>query len=151
MTFEQSPVGESASNGKAERRVQVVEDLLRTLKAALQGRLKAKIPMAHPIMKWLIEHTASILNRFVVGDDGQTAYQRLHGRRANKKAAEFAEKVLYYVPRRLRTKMMLRWRVGLYLGVADHSGEHWIGVWNGDVVRSRSVVRVVEGARWKTD
>ena len=54
-----------------------------------------KVPMDHPALLWLIEHTASILNRFVVGSDGQTAYQRLHGRRANKKAVEFGEKLFY--------------------------------------------------------
>ena len=37
---EHSAVGESASNGRAERTVQAVEDLLRTLKSALESRIK---------------------------------------------------------------------------------------------------------------
>ena len=98
IAFENYPVGESQSNGKIERRVQAVEDLLRTLRSALMSRLKVKLPMDHPISKWLIEHTASIMNRFVIGKDGQTAYQRLHGRRAHKKAVEFGERVFYYIP-----------------------------------------------------
>ena len=97
---ESSAVGESASNGMAERAVQAVEDLLRTLRSALMSRLKVKLPMDHPISKWLIEHTASIMNRFVIGKDGQTAYQRLHGRRAHKKAVEFGERVFYDIPRK---------------------------------------------------
>ena len=48
-------------------------------------------------------------------------------------------------------RMALRWRIGIYLGVADMSGEHFVGVRNGDVVRTRSVVRIVESARWKPD
>ena len=80
-----------------------------------------------------------------------TAYQRWHGRRANSKAVEFGEKVFYHVPKKLRSNMQLRWRIGIYLGVAGHSGKHYIGTWTGDELRTRSIVRVVEQARWKTD
>ena len=96
LVFDKSPVGESQSNGVAERTVQSVEDLLRTLRGAFIGHNKMRVPMDHPAMLWLIEHTASIFKRFVVGDDGQTAHQRLHGRRANKKAVEFGEKLLLH-------------------------------------------------------
>ena len=61
---ELSAVGSSASNGRAERTVQAVEDLLRTLKSALESRIQSRIDSKHPIMRWLVEHTASILNRF---------------------------------------------------------------------------------------
>ena len=101
LVFEKSAVEESQSNGFAERTVQSVEDLLQTLRGAFLGHSKMKAPMDHPAMLWLIEHTASILNRFVVGDDGRTAYQRLHGRRANKTAVESGEKLFYYMPRKL--------------------------------------------------
>ena len=55
------------------------------------GHTKEKVPMDHPAMLRLIEHTASILNRYVVGDDDQTAYQRLRGQRANKRAVDIGE------------------------------------------------------------
>ena len=51
VALEQSPVGESQSNGIAERKIQAAEDLLRAMRAALQGRLKMQIPMRHPIMQ----------------------------------------------------------------------------------------------------
>ena len=75
----------------------------------------------------MIMHAASVMNRYVVGRDGRTAFQRLHGRRASNKAVEFGERVFYDIPRKLRAKMNLRWRLGMYLGVAPHSGEHLIG------------------------
>ena len=93
MALEQSPVEESQSNGIAERKIQADEDLLRTTRAALQGRLNMQIPMRHPIMQWLMENVASVMNRYAVGNDALTAYQRLHGRRATSKAVEFGEKV----------------------------------------------------------
>ena len=151
LILEQSPVGESQSNGVAERQIQAVEDLLRTMRGALMHRLQTRIVATHPLFQWLILHVASVMNRFVVGRDGKTAFQRLHGRRASSKAVEFGERVFYYIPRKLRAKMSLRWRLGMYLGVASHSGEHLIGTWNGDVVRTRSIIRVVESAGWTLD
>ena len=151
VILEQSPVGESQSNGVAERQVQAVEDLIRTMRGALMHRLQCRITATNPLFQWLVMHAASVMNRYVVGRDGRTAFQRLHGRRASSKAVEFWERVFYYIPRKLRAKMSLRWRLGMYLGVASHSGEHLIGTWNGDVVRTRSIVRVVESARWSTE
>ena len=107
--------------------------------------------MDHPAMLWLIGHTASILNRSVVGDDGQTTYQRLHGRRANTRAVEFGEKLFYYIPRKLRTNMSIRWKIGMCVEVAPQSGDHDVGTWNGDDIRTRSIVRVAESSRWATD
>ena len=151
VILEQSPVGESQSNGVAERQLQAVEDLLRTMRGALMHRLQCRITATHLIFQWLVMHVASVMNRYVVGGDGRTAFQRLHGRRASSKAVEFGERVFYYIPKKLRAKMSLRWRLGMYLGVASHSGEHLIGTWSGDVVRTRSIVRTVESARWSSE
>ena len=89
---ENSAVGESASNGKAERTVQIVEDLLRTLKSALESRINSKIPVSHPIIRWLVEHCATILNRYSVNKEGQTPYFCFHGKRATDRVVEFGEK-----------------------------------------------------------
>ena len=61
---ESSAVGESPSNGKAERAVQSIEDMTRTYPSALEDRIRAKIPTQHPVMRWLVEHAASMLNHF---------------------------------------------------------------------------------------
>ena len=50
---ENSSVGESQSNGRAERAVQEAEDMLRCTKLALVERVDAKVTSATPIMKWL--------------------------------------------------------------------------------------------------
>ena len=60
---EYSAIGESASNGRAERAVQMIEDQARTLKSALETRIGARIGSTHPVMAWLIRHSAIILNR----------------------------------------------------------------------------------------
>ena len=66
-----SAVGESASNGNTEKAVQQFEDLLRTLKATLEVRVNARVPADHPLMRWLVQHVASIFNRQSTNKDGQ--------------------------------------------------------------------------------
>ena len=47
-----------------------------------------------------------------------TPYQHLHGQRNKGKTVEFGEEVFYYVPKRLRSKMSLRWSLGTFMGPA---------------------------------
>ena len=148
---EYSAVGSSQSNGRAERAVQTVEDQLRTLKLALEARLNRRLPATHAVFRWLVEHVASLINKFKAHEDGQTAYQAMHGRRASDKVVEFREQVLFSVPKKLRSKLCRRWRVGTYLGVANASNEHYVGLQNGNVLKARSVVRVIRASRWSAD
>ena len=59
---EKRAVGESPSNGKAERAVQSVEDMVRTYLHAFESRIKTKLPTSHPVMRWMVEHAAAMLN-----------------------------------------------------------------------------------------
>ena len=151
MVPEASAVGESQSNGAAENAVQKFEDLFRCYKSALETHLDAQIPIDKPVMKWLVEHTASIFNRYVCNPEGQTPYEALHGQRFKGKLAEFGERVFYYVPRRLRAKLNLRWRLGTFIGNSQATNEAFVAAGNGDVVKTRSIVRVVEANRWNKD
>lgn len=36
-----------------------------------EARIKQKIPVVDPVIKWLIEHTAKILTRYSVNTDGR--------------------------------------------------------------------------------
>ena len=148
---EHSAVGESASNGKAERTVQQFEDLIRTLKAALESRVGCRIDNTAVIMSWLVQHTADIFNRHSTNSEGRTPYESRHGRRSHGRTAEFGERVMYYVPKKLRSKLDLRWRVGVFLGTATRSNEAYVGTRSGNVVRSRSICRVVEENKWSRE
>ena len=90
---EHSHTGESQSNGFAERSVQLVEDQARTMKAALEDRLGQRIAAAHPLMRWLIHHAATLLTKFHLGADGRTAYMRMHGRKPMERICEFGERI----------------------------------------------------------
>jgi hypothetical protein len=99
-------------------------------------------------MRWLIQHVASIYNRQSTNYDGQTPHEARHGRRSNGRTAEFGEKVLYCVPNRLRAKIDMRWRVGIFLGTAERTNEAFVGTVSGNVVKSRSITRVVHASKW---
>ena len=56
--------------------------------------------------------------------------------------------MLYFIPKALRSKMSLRWRVGTFLGNAMSTDEAYVAAASdGDVLRTRSIVGVVEPSR----
>ena len=59
---EVSPVGESQSNGSSERGVQMIEDMVRTLKAAIEDRIGRPVPCNSALMSWLFQSYAQ--NRY---------------------------------------------------------------------------------------
>ena len=89
---ESSAVEESQSNGKAGSSVLRLEDLIRTYKSALESHIGFRIPSNHAVMRWIVDHAASVYNRHVCNDDGTTPYEALHGQRSRGKLAEFGEK-----------------------------------------------------------
>ena len=95
VVTQNSPVGSSQSNGLAEEGVQEVEGQARTLKIALEGRLKVTIPTELPIMMWLVEQSGDLMNRFRVGKDGRTPRERNTGKEDTPLMAEFGEAVFY--------------------------------------------------------
>ena len=148
---ENSPVGESQSNGKSERTVQMVEDQIRTMKLALEARIGARIPCSHPLMHWVVMHCADILNKYTVNRTGHSPYEETHGQKAPEKRVELGERVFYYTPKKGRRKLDPRWRLGVYLGHTGGSMEAYVGVPNGNVRMSRTVLRVVAESRWSKE
>ena len=120
--------GESASNGLAERSVRTIEDFTRTTLAALQAHVKIPITMSHPLAHWALQHAAYLMNTYQLGRDGHTAYGRLHGRETHERLCELGEKILWFVPKKLRSKADQPWRYGVFLGRALGSDQNFIGL-----------------------
>ena len=72
--MEQSPVGSSASDGVGERAILRVEQQVRVMKSAVEGRWGVKLETRRPAIPWMVEHSAALLNRFEVSHDGKTAF-----------------------------------------------------------------------------
>jgi hypothetical protein len=147
--IEHSPVGSSSSNGIVERGIQSVEQQVRVLKSSLEDRWKIHIPARHSVVAWLAEYSAFLLNRFEVGRDGKTAYERCKGKQARTAGLEFGEAVLW---KRKRVggalgKMTCLWREGVFVGVRGQSGEIMVSTKDG-IFKTRTVQRRPQEERW---
>ena len=147
-----SPVGSHASNGVVERAIQSVEGQVRVLKSALEERWKVKVPAASAVIPWLMEYAAYLLNRFEVGHDGRTAYERCKGKTAKCAGIEFGEGVLW---RRKPVggalgKLSVMWEDGVFLGVKGRTGEYVIGDAKG-VWKTRTIQRKPMEERWSAE
>ena len=71
----------------------------------------------------------------------------MHGKEVSEYIAEFGERVLYYVPKKQRSKLDVRWRYGTFLGRATNSDQNYIGLNDGTVTCARAMVRLVHSIR----
>ena len=152
IILEVSPVKESKSNGAIENAIQQVQGQIRTIKDCLEGRLGSRVSGSSPIFSWLVIHAAKTLNRYHIGKDGRTAYQRWKGKQFRREVTEFGEQIMYLRTGSVgRDKLQPRWELGTWLGVRDESGEIIVGTPVG-VVKARDFKRLpsVE-ERWKSE
>ena len=77
------PVYNPQSNGAAEKAVQDVTGHMRVLVLALEARLRTKLDLTLPIIKWVIRHAALLHSKYCIGHDGLTPYRRLTGHKWN--------------------------------------------------------------------
>jgi hypothetical protein len=93
--LENSPVGESQSNGVAERAVQAAGEHIRVVKLALESKVGIRFPAVRPIMSWIAKHAADMMNKFHVGPDGKTSYEIIKGKKYIRSLVEFGEKIFF--------------------------------------------------------
>jgi hypothetical protein len=93
--LEGPPTGDSKANGAAERAVRSVTGQTRTLKLALERRLRQEIPGNAAILTWIVRHAGVVVSRHEMKVDGKTAYERLRGKQSKRRMAEFGKKVLF--------------------------------------------------------
>eukprot|EP00969_Alexandrium_andersonii_P039439 1728313-Alexandrium_andersonii.AAC.1 len=60
--MEESPVGESESNGMAERAVQEVQGQVRTLRDAFEARYQERMAGDSPMWPWMIRHAGTLIS-----------------------------------------------------------------------------------------
>ena len=97
-TLEDTPIGESASNGDVEGAVKRIQGHYRTTKLDLEASYGHAVPNDHPSLPWLVRHVSSTRFRESVGLDGMTAYKRIKGRDFRKELVKFGECVWYLIP-----------------------------------------------------
>ena len=94
---------------------------------------------------WIVERAGHTLNRFEVGKDGRTAFERCKGKKARHLGIEFGEAVLW---RRKPVggalgKLSVAWSSGVFLGVKGRSNEIIVsdakGVWKTRTINRRPI------------
>ena len=122
MTPEESPVGESKSNGAIENAIRNVQGQVRTLKLMLEERYKVRIGENHMVLPWLVKYAGVLINICRVGQDGKTPYERRRGRKWKKALPVFGECIWWLRPESAGAqKLETRWENGIYLGVRTES------------------------------
>ena len=138
----ESPVRSSKSNGMMENAVKIWQEQLRTIKHDVEAKFKKRIEVNSVLFSWLIPYITDIMNKYKVGVDGLTAYERITGHKCKHYVIGFAETVDYILEteKGKQYKADSRVGVGVFLGYVWRSTEYLIGTPDG-VFRCRTIKR----------
>ena len=142
--LENSPKGDSQSNGAAENAVREAEGMIRTWKVFVQDKLSIVIDNRHVLLPWLVSHAGVIITRYKKVHDGKTAYQN--------KMMPFGEKVVWMMPKdnHRRNELEPMHQFGVFVGIVPRTGEFVVLTPDG-AVPVRAVHRLSEDRRWDAE
>ena len=156
ITDEKSPPYDSQANGGTEVGIRIVRGQLRTLRLCLERRIGHRIPPNHPLMAWLLKHTAVLLNACVRGADGLTPWARARGRAFGMRIHAFAESVWWKQPAKgpqhdQEGNMAPRQFPGIFLGYNKASNTYRIMTNDGNMVKARGLQARPEDEKWEPE
>ena len=115
---------------------------IRTLRAQLQQNHDRTVTSKHPLVPWLVRHTAHLLNRYATHADGNISYFRRWNKDYRAPLCEFGETVLYLLPTvKQPPKMEQRFFKAIRLGRDTATGERLLDIGN-KVARARTTRRM---------
>ena len=149
--LDESRVGDSNSNARAEVAVQEIKGMVRTLRSALEQRVGTKISIEHPIIPWLVRHAGLNITRFQIRDDGMTSFHKLKGYKGIMPICEFGE-IVHFRPHDVLKQGGYndRFEDGIWLGFDARSGENIVGTDKG-VFRTGSMRRKASDEQWSLE
>ena len=151
--LENPPAHDPQSNGVAERAVREVKAQIRCILLGLEAQIAEKIDTKLAIIDWILAHAPELINRFLVGRDGKTAWQRVHNRVFNRKTFEFGEQVIVKPKRcqkdNLKRSLITKWREATWVGFNTRKGEHVVVLpGGGPAIRVRTARPRPSSERW---
>ena len=124
----------------AEKAVQSIEEIVRTLFLDLQHSCGEELTIHDDFYPWLIEHACDLLNRFHVRKGNRTAWEFIKGEPYAGEIYAFGAPVMHGISGPVQGVVMAeRWFDGILLGLQFTSGEHVVSTSDGRVVRARAV------------
>ena len=79
----------------AEVTVSNLKCQVRAMRLTLDRFLGKHVPVIHPLIAWLVEHSAVVRMTAVVGRDGRTAYNNIRGTEHTPRLPFFGERLRY--------------------------------------------------------
>lgn len=148
---EMSPGGSHQSMGGIERANSTLTGIIRAVKTHIGRETKRPMRVDHPIMPWLVRHSAWLVTRFSVRKSGRTAFEILKQRKFGGEVVCCGEVVWARKPgeRDHTAKLDPMWLEKVWIGKAEASDEHLCADGSG-VSRHRTIRRQPPAARWRT-
>ena len=138
--FETAARNDSKGNGAAEKAVQSIEEMVRTLMVDLEECCGEKLSVTEQFFAWLMEHACDLLNKYHVRNGDKTAWEAVKGRPYSGDVYPFGAPVMHCLSGPVQGGVVHeRWHDGVYLGTQFSSGEHKVAMTNGKVVRARAI------------
>ena len=131
---------DSKGNGQAEKVVQSIEEMVRTLFIDLEQRCGEELSVHDDFFPWLLEHACDLLNRFKVRKGNRTAWEYLTGEPYTGEVYAFGTPVMHRISGPVQGGVISdRWFDGIWIGLQFSSGEHIVATSDGRVIRARAV------------
>ena len=116
----------------------------------MQEKTEVKVSSESPLFTWCVKHAQWLINRYLIGTDGKTAYCRRWSREYGGSLCMFGELIDAKMP--ISNKMKLpkggsQWFTGVYLGKDTEADEVTIGNAEG-VFKVRTVRRKPPSQQW---
>ena len=90
-----SPVGESACNGRVEKTIRRVQEKMRVLRHQLEDGIGQKVPDDAIIIAWMARWAAEMNSKYSPGGDGRIPYERIRRETCQVPLVRFGELVVY--------------------------------------------------------
>ena len=106
---------------------------LRTIKHDVESKFKKRIEVDSVLFSWLIPYITDTMNKYKIGTDRRTAYERIIGHKCRHFVLGFAETVDYILEteKGKQFKADSRVGVGVSLGYAWRTTEYLVGTKDG--------------------
>ena len=75
--FETAARSDTKGNGEAEKAVQSIEEMVRTLMVDLEERCGEALSVTEPFFEWLVEHACDVLNKYHIRKGKKTAWEAI--------------------------------------------------------------------------
>ena len=88
---QQSPTGDSTSNGDVENACKRVAGMVRTVKSTIEAKTGVKVTSSHAVFPWVVEWAAQLLTKVSCGRPREEPIERIKGKRSESPISAFGE------------------------------------------------------------